>query len=43
MRTADLPGLKNRYLIDSADTDGRFALIEHTIPAAHAGCADAHA
>jgi Mannose-6-phosphate isomerase len=31
-RTADLPGLKNRYLIDSADTDGRFALIEHTIP-----------
>jgi mannose-6-phosphate isomerase-like protein (cupin superfamily) len=31
-RTADLPGLKNRYLIDSADTDGRFALIEHRIP-----------
>jgi quercetin dioxygenase-like cupin family protein len=31
-RTADLPGLKNRYLIDSADTDGRFALIEHKIP-----------
>ena len=31
-RTADLPGLKNRYLIESADTDGRFALIEHRIP-----------
>src|SRR5215212_4292218 len=31
-RTADLPGLKNRYMIDSADTDGRFALIEHRIP-----------
>jgi mannose-6-phosphate isomerase-like protein (cupin superfamily) len=31
-RTADLPGLKNRYLIDSAATDGRFALIEHRIP-----------
>jgi mannose-6-phosphate isomerase-like protein (cupin superfamily) len=31
-RTADLPGLKNRYLIDSADTEGRFALIEHRIP-----------
>ena len=30
--TADLPGLKNLYLIESADTDGRFALIEHTIP-----------
>lgn len=30
--TADLPGLKNRYLIESSDTDGRFALIEHTIP-----------
>jgi len=29
--TADMPGLKNRYLIESADTDGRFALIEHTI------------
>jgi mannose-6-phosphate isomerase-like protein (cupin superfamily) len=31
-RTADLPGLKNRYLVDSADTDGRFSLIEHRIP-----------
>jgi quercetin dioxygenase-like cupin family protein len=31
-RTADLPGLKNRYVIESAETDGRFALIEHTIP-----------
>jgi quercetin dioxygenase-like cupin family protein len=31
-RTADLPGLKNRYLIESSDTDGRFALIEHSIP-----------
>lgn len=31
-RTADLPGLKNRYLIESADTGARFALIEHTIP-----------
>jgi mannose-6-phosphate isomerase-like protein (cupin superfamily) len=31
-RTADLPGLKNRYLIEAADTDGRFALIEHRIP-----------
>ena len=30
--TADLPGLKNRYLIESSDTGGRFALIEHTIP-----------
>src|SRR3954467_10008335 len=29
---ADLPGLKNRYLIESSDTGGRFALIEHTIP-----------
>jgi quercetin dioxygenase-like cupin family protein len=31
-RTADFPGLKNRYLIDSRDTEGRFALIEHRIP-----------
>src|SRR3954449_12200972 len=30
--TADLPGLKNRYLIESSDTDGRFSLIEHRIP-----------
>jgi mannose-6-phosphate isomerase-like protein (cupin superfamily) len=29
---ADLPGLGTRYLIRGADTDGRFALIEHTIP-----------
>jgi mannose-6-phosphate isomerase-like protein (cupin superfamily) len=31
-RTADLPGLKNRYLIEPSATDGRFALIEHRIP-----------
>jgi mannose-6-phosphate isomerase-like protein (cupin superfamily) len=31
-RTADFPGLKNRYLIDSSTTDSRFALIEHRIP-----------
>jgi mannose-6-phosphate isomerase-like protein (cupin superfamily) len=30
--SADLPGLKNRYLIESAATDARFALIEHRIP-----------
>src|SRR4051794_41551695 len=30
-RTADLPGLANRYLIEADDTDGRFALIEHTL------------
>jgi mannose-6-phosphate isomerase-like protein (cupin superfamily) len=30
-RTADFPSLGNRYLIESSDTDGRFALIEHTI------------
>lgn len=30
--TADLPGLKNRYLVESAATDARFALIEHRIP-----------
>jgi mannose-6-phosphate isomerase-like protein (cupin superfamily) len=30
-RTADLPNLGNRFMIDSAATDGRFALIEHTI------------
>ena len=29
---ADLPGLGNRFLIRPEDTDGRFALIEHTIP-----------
>jgi mannose-6-phosphate isomerase-like protein (cupin superfamily) len=31
-RTADFPGLKNRYLIESSETDGRFSLIEHRIP-----------
>jgi mannose-6-phosphate isomerase-like protein (cupin superfamily) len=31
-RTADLARLGNRYMIESASTDGRFALIEHTIP-----------
>ena len=30
-RTADLATLGNRFMIDSAQTDGRFALIEHTI------------
>ena len=30
--TADMPGLKNRYLIESGETDDRFALIEHRIP-----------
>jgi quercetin dioxygenase-like cupin family protein len=29
---ADLPGLGTRFLIRSDQTDGRFALIEHTIP-----------
>jgi mannose-6-phosphate isomerase-like protein (cupin superfamily) len=29
---ADTPGLGTRYLINSADTDGRLALIEHSIP-----------
>src|SRR3954468_4500002 len=28
---ADLVSLGNRYMIDAAQTDGRFALIEHTI------------
>lgn len=31
MRT-DFPSLGNLHLIKSEDTDGRFALIEHTIP-----------
>jgi quercetin dioxygenase-like cupin family protein len=31
-RRADLPKLGNRYLIDNDGTDGRFSLIEHTIP-----------
>jgi len=30
-KRADLPGLQNRYLIASDQTDGRFAIIEHTI------------
>jgi mannose-6-phosphate isomerase-like protein (cupin superfamily) len=30
-RRADLVSLGNRYMIESAQTDGRFALIEHTI------------
>ena len=30
-RTADFANLGNRYLIETAATDGRFALIEHTI------------
>jgi mannose-6-phosphate isomerase-like protein (cupin superfamily) len=30
-RRADLVNLGNRYMIESAQTDGRFALIEHTI------------
>jgi mannose-6-phosphate isomerase-like protein (cupin superfamily) len=29
---ADLPGLGNRYLVRGEDTDGRFAIVEHTIP-----------
>jgi mannose-6-phosphate isomerase-like protein (cupin superfamily) len=29
---ADFPRLGTRYIVRSADTDGRFALIEHTIP-----------
>jgi quercetin dioxygenase-like cupin family protein len=29
---ADFPGLGTRYMIDSDETDGRFALLEHTIP-----------
>ena len=29
---ADLPGLGVRYIIRSEQTDGRFALVEHTIP-----------
>jgi mannose-6-phosphate isomerase-like protein (cupin superfamily) len=31
-RTADFVNLGNRYMIDSAATDDRFALLEHTIP-----------
>src|SRR5215212_7134403 len=29
---ADFPGLGTRYLIRSETTEGRFALLEHTIP-----------
>ena len=29
---ADLPGLGTRYIVRSDQTDGRFALVEHTIP-----------
>ena len=29
---ADFPGLGTRYLLREDDTDGQFALIEHTIP-----------
>ena len=29
---ADFPGLGTRYVVPSDQTDGRFALIEHTIP-----------
>jgi mannose-6-phosphate isomerase-like protein (cupin superfamily) len=29
---ADLPGLLNRYVLHGEETQGRFALIEHTIP-----------
>jgi mannose-6-phosphate isomerase-like protein (cupin superfamily) len=29
---ADFPGLGSRYVIRCEETDGRFALIEHTIP-----------
>ena len=31
-RRADLATLGNRFMIEAAATDGRFALIEHTIP-----------
>src|SRR3954470_15459719 len=30
-RRADLPGLRNRYLLRGEQTGGRFAIIEHTI------------
>src|SRR3954462_2731415 len=30
-RRADFANLGNRFMIDAAQTDGRFALIEHTI------------
>lgn len=28
--TSSLGGIRNRFMIDSADTDGRFALVEHS-------------
>ena len=40
---ADFPGLGNRYIIGSDQTDGRFALLEHTIPPRGPRRADAHA
>lgn len=30
---ADVPGLGTRYIVGSDRTDGRFSLLEHTIPA----------
>ena len=30
---ADFPGLRSRYVLRGSSADGRFALIEHTIPA----------
>ena len=29
---ADFPGLRNRYVLRGGEAEGRFALIEHTIP-----------
>lgn len=29
---ADFPRLGNRFIVRGADTDGRFALLEHTVP-----------
>jgi mannose-6-phosphate isomerase-like protein (cupin superfamily) len=40
-KRADFPGLGSRYVIESDQTDGRFALIEHTIPP-HALAAPVH-
>ena len=41
MKTADFPGLGTSYLVESDDTDGRFALLEHTI-APHTLAAPVH-
>jgi mannose-6-phosphate isomerase-like protein (cupin superfamily) len=41
MKTADVPGLGTSYLVESDDTDGRFALLEHTI-APHTLAAPVH-